>query len=64
MIYLERDNFIDVSCPECGQGFGVCTHDDQFYDGTYLVECLDCGTPLKIIVNTSTTFVCLYNTGV
>ena len=62
MIYLER-GYDDVHCPECGQEFEVHTYDDQFYDGTYAVQCLDCGTPLKIKVNASIAFTCTVNDG-
>ena len=60
MIYLEREPGGDVFCPECGTGFDVHTHDDQFYDGNYSVDCRDCNTPLKIIVRITTTFIALY----
>ena len=60
MIYIERETGGEVFCPECGQGFDVHSHDGELNDGNYAVDCLDCNTPLKIIVRITTTFIALY----
>lgn len=60
MIYLERETFKDVWCPECGEGFAVVAQDGEFNDGAYAVDCLDCDAKLKVIVQVVTSFVCVY----
>ena len=57
------ENYIDVSCPECGQGYSVERYPQDMASDTFRFECVDCREEIAVRMSNVPTFVTVYARG-
>ena len=60
---VETEDYIDVSCPECGQGWSIERYPQDLATATYKFECDYCFEEIAVIMHNVPTFVSVYARG-